>query len=412
VAKQLTALAVENFKATDKRREISDGRGLYLVIQSTGAKSWCLRYRRKADRKARKLTLNGGSLPLAEARAKAAEAMLKVKAGGDPAAEKSGAKAAEKQAAADRAVDTVEKIVADFIRLHAKPKTRSWRTTERVFEKNVLPKWKGRNIHDIKKRDALALLDAIIAAKKPIQANRIFAGLRKFFNWCIQRGVLEVSPCAGIEQPAPERQRDRVLSDAEVVALWRATDGDPAGPLLRMLLLTGQRRAEVSGMRWSEFAEAEDLWSLPPARTKNKRAHIVPLSSQALAIKEAMPQIKGNDFVFAGADRTGYGRAKTRIDKLMPSVGQWQFHDLRRTLATNLQRLGVRLEVTESILNHTAGSRAGIVGVYQRHDWADEKRDALQRWADCLDALVSGRIMRISDWSKLNVTQFPNRRTA
>ena len=347
MAKQLTALAVENAKATDERREISDGRGLFLVVQPSGAKSWCLRYRRKADRKPRKVTFDG-PLTLAEARAKAAEAMLKVRAGGDPAAEKSGAKAAEKKAAADRAVDTVEKIVAQFIELHAKRKTRSWRTTERVFKKDVVAKWQGRNIHDIKKRDVIALLDAI-AADRPIQANRIFAGLRRLFSWCIERDILAVSPCAGVKPPAPERQRDRVLSDAEVVALWKATDGDPAGPLVRVLLLTGQRRSEVGGMRWSEIREAEQIWSLPPERTKNRQAHIVPLSSQAWSIIDDMPKIKGNDFVFAAADRTGYGRAKARIDKRMPSVGQWQFHDLRRALATNLQRLGVRLEVTERL---------------------------------------------------------------
>ena len=183
-----------------------------------------------------------------------------------------------------------------------------------------------------------------------------------------------------------------MLSDAEVVALWKATDSDPAGPLVRVLLLTGQRRSEVSGMRWSEIGEAEQIWSLPPERTKNGQAHIVPLSSQAWSIIDDMPQIEGNDFVFAAADRTGYGRAKTRIDERMPGVVEhWQFHDLRRTLATNLQRLGVRLEVTEAVLNHTSGTRSGIVGVYQRHDWAAEKRDALQRWADRIDALVTGK---------------------
>ena len=203
MAKQLKALEVENAKAREDRWELSDGRGLYLVVQPSGAKSWCLRYRRKADGRPRKVTLGRYPLmALVKARAEAAEAMLKVQAGGDPAAEKVGVKAAAKQAAADRSVDTVEQVVADFIELYAKrKKLKSWRTTERVFKKNVLTAWKGCNIHDIKKRDVNALIDKI-AADRPIQANRIFAGLRKLFSWCIERDILAVSPCAGIKPPA------------------------------------------------------------------------------------------------------------------------------------------------------------------------------------------------------------------
>jgi len=385
----LTALEVENAKPREDRWELSDGRGLYLVVQPSGAKSWALRYRRKKDRKARKLTLAGGALSLAEARARAAEAMLQVTAGADPAAAKVAGKKAERQAAAYRAVDSVEKVVGDFIRLYAK-RNRSWRSTERIFEKNVLTAWKGRTIHDIKKRDVLALLDAI-AADRPVQANRIFAGLRRLFNWCIERDILAISPCAGVRPLSKETSRERVLSDVELVALWHATDGDPAGPLLRILMLTGQRRSECSGMCWSEIDEAERLWTLPPARTKNGRPHTVPLSSQAWAIIESMPRIRGDHYVFAGADRVGYHRAKRRIDQRMPGAEPWVLHDIRRTCATGLQKLGVRLEVTEAVLNHTSGSRAGIVGVYQRHDWAAEKRDALQRWADRVDALVTGK---------------------
>jgi integrase len=384
----LTALAVENAKATDKRREISDGRGLYLVVQPSGAKAWCLRYRRRGDHRPRKLTLDGGALSLAEARAAAAAAMLQVKAGADPAAAKVGAKKAERQAAADRAVDSVEKIIAQFIELYAK-RNRSWRATQRIFKNDVLPAWKGRNIHDITKRDVLALLDKI-AADRPVQANRIFAGLRRLFNWCIERDILAISPCAGVKPPSKEKSRERVLSDVELVALWNAADGDPAGPLLRTLMLTGQRRSECSGMCWSEIDEAERLWTLPAARTKNGRPHVVPLSSQAWSIIDAMPRISGCDFVFAG-DRIGYHRAKQRLDQRMPGVGPWVLHDLRRTCATGLQKLGVRLEVTEAVLNHTSGTRSGIVGVYQRHDWAAEKSDALQRWADRIDALVTGK---------------------
>jgi integrase len=387
----LTAKGVASFKATDKRQEISDGRGLFLVLQPkpTGARSWCLRYRRKADKRPRKLTFDG-QLSLKEARAKAAEALRQVEAGADPAADKQQDRKAKRLAAAERAADTVDSLVAQFIERHAKQNTRTWRSTELVFKRDVLSRWGGRSAHDIKKRDVIALNDAIVT-DRPIQANRVFAHVRKFFAWCIERDVLAISPCQGVKPPAPERQRDRVLSDGEIVAFWRATESDPAGPMLRILLLTGQRRCEVSdGMCWPEINEADRTWTLPASRTKNQRAHVVPLSAQAWSILESLPRIAGGDLVFAGVpDRTSYGRIKERLDAAMPKAPHWVLHDLRRTVATGLQRLGVRLEVTEAVLNHTSGSRAGIVGVYQRHDWADEKRDALQRWADHLDTLVT-----------------------
>src|SRR5713101_5061824 len=218
MAKRLTAIAVQNRKATDRRQEISDGRGLFLVIQSkpTGTKSWCLRYRRKADGRPRKFTFDG-QLTLIEARAKAAEALRQVKAGADPAADKQHDRQANRKAAAERAADTVDNLLGQFIELHAKRKTRTWRATELAFAKDVLPRWSGRSLHDIKKRDVIALIDGI-AADRPIQANRIFALVRKFFAWCVERDVLPVSPCQGVKPPAPERQRDRVLSDSEIVA--------------------------------------------------------------------------------------------------------------------------------------------------------------------------------------------------
>jgi integrase len=396
MAKRLTAIAVQNHRATDQRQEISDGRGLFLVIQPkpTGAKSWCLRYRRKSDGRPRKLTFDG-ELTLHDARAKAAEALRQVKAGGDPAADKQHDREARRKAAAERAADTVDNLLAQFIELHAKRKTRTWRHTELSFSKHVLPGWSGRSVHDIKKRDIIALIEGV-AVDRPIQANRLRALVHKFFAWCVERDVLSVSPCAGVKPPAPERQRDRVLSDKEIISFWNVTANDPAGPMLRTLLLTGQRRGEVSGMRRSEIDETAHTWTLPAGRTKNRRAHIVPLSSQVWSIVEAMPRIHGSDFVFAAmSDRQGHGRIKKRLDGRMSAAEHWRVHDLRRTVATGLQRLGVRLEVTEAVLNHTSGSRAGIVGVYQRHDWADEKRDALQRWADHIDTLVIGKPAKV-----------------
>jgi len=234
-------------------------------------------------------------------------------------------------------------------------------------------------------------------------------------RWAIARGIIERSPCDGITAPSPETKRDRVLADDEIRLAWSAFEsvGWPFGPIGQFLLLTGARRDEVAGMKWNELDLGARVWSLPKSRTKNKRDHEIPLSDTAVQILESLPRIadaKGG-FVFSTTGRTavsGFSRAKVAIDRTIlelvkeeaESLGEnrdkadaltrWTFHDLRRTVATGLQKLGVRLEVTEAVLNHVSGSRAGIVGVYQRHEYAAEKRAALDAWARRLDPIVSG----------------------
>jgi integrase len=190
---------------------------------------------------------------------------------------------------------------------------------------------------------------------------------------------------------APLTQRDRVLTDDEVAAVWRATEGGGAfSGIVRMLILTGQRREEVGGMTWDELSEGLATWTIPASRAKNGIAHIVPLSEP---VRELLQNITpSDDLLFAGLRGVfkGWSKAKTALDARSGVTG-WRLHDLRRTMATGLQRLGVRLEVTEQILNHVAGSRAGIVGVYQRHDFASEKRTALEAWGEHVMAVVAGR---------------------
>src|SRR5262249_44821196 len=186
--------------------------------------------------------------------------------------------------------------------------------------------------------------------------------------------------------------RDRVLSDDEIVKLWAAceTIGGTAGPAIKLLLLTGQRCGEVVGLRRSEING--DVWTLSADRTKNKQKHEVPLSAQVLAIIEAVPAID-KDFVFttSQSQRLAMGRAKTLLDAQMQLREPWVIHDLRRTCATGMQRLGIQLPTIEKCLNHISGSFRGVVRTYQTHAYATEKREALQRWADHVEGLVNGR---------------------
>jgi integrase len=185
-------------------------------------------------------------------------------------------------------------------------------------------------------------------------------------------------------------KRERVLSDAELVAVWNAATETalPYGAIVRLLILTGQRTGEVAGMAWAELSEDFSVWQIPAARTKNGTPNFVPLSEPARELLLGLT--KTHDLVMPGARETpfsGWSKAKPRLD-IASGVSGWQLHDLRRTMATGLQRLGVRLEVTEAVLNHVGGSRAGIVGIYQRHDWAKEKREALDAWAKHVRSLV------------------------
>jgi integrase len=390
---KLTTKFIENVKRPTARREIPDSgcRGLYLIVQPTGRRAWAVRYRFQGQ--TRKLTLDKvGSL--AEAREAATKALRQLERGSDPAALKFEAEAKAEQAAADRKRDTVERLAEQFIERYAKKKTRpaSWRQTEYVFHGIVLPAWRGRTVHEIERRDVRELVEGV-AADRPIMANRALAHLSKFFNWLCEQDIIPGSPCAGVKPPSKEHARERILADDEIKALWHACNAiaGPASPAIKLMLLTGQRCGEIVGMRRSELSG--DVWTLAPARTKNKQRHEVPLSAQALAIIEAIPVID-EDYVFTTSETRRLGNmshAKAAIDAQMRAREPWVLHDLRRTAASGMARLGIRLPVIEKVLNHKSGTFRGIVGVYQRHEFASEKRDALVRWADHVDAVVSGQ---------------------
>jgi integrase len=390
-------LTIKALPPTAKRLEHPDERitGLYLVQQPSGAKSWAVRYR--VDGAPKKLTL--GQYPavdLGTARRRAREAIGQVAGGKDPARDKQAARAAVKAASA-ALEDRVEHVVSQFIERHAKVKTRDWRNTERMLKVDVVRRWGDKRLSQITRADVHKMLDAIaIDREKPIQANRVFAQFRKLCSWAISKGIIEKTPCEGVAAPSSETRRERFLSDDEIRLAWRAFGkvGWPFGPIGKLLLLTGARRDEIAEARLSEIDPAARTWTLPASRTKNRREHIIPLSDAAVAIIAQLPRIgaKG-EFVFTTTGRTpvsGFSRAKLAIDKAIADAlrerggeppAAWTFHDLRRTVATNLQKLDVKLEVTEAVLNHVSGSRAGVVGIYQRHDYASEKREALDLWA-------------------------------
>src|SRR5262245_237411 len=292
---RLTVKNVEAMRPSAERREIADGlmSGLYLIVQPSGARSWAVRYRHHGQ--SRKHTLGPyPAIDLKAARALAGKALRRNAEGHDPAREKILARAAK--------ADSIDRIVEDFFERHVRRsnRPRTAQETERLLRQHVLPRWRGRMVHEITRRDVLDILDRVVEGGAPIAANRVLAAARKFFNWCVARDIIAASPCAGIKPPTAERARDRVLSDDELRLVWQAADklGKTFGPLVKLLALTGQRRDEVARMRWEEIDVENRLWTLPAERTKNNQPHQVPLSTAALTVLERVSRIKESSFVF------------------------------------------------------------------------------------------------------------------
>jgi integrase len=378
--KTLTAAAVEKIRppARGQVEHFDLGRsGLALRVSHGGAKSWTLFYRFGGRLKRMKL----GTYPvmgLLQAREAWAAARLSVEKGIDPGAHGIGH------------ADTFEAVVAEWLkRDQAKNKANTFYQVRRIVDTDLLPWW-PRPVDTITKRDVIELLDGISDRGAPIKARRVQAHLHRFFKWCIGRGILTVNPVVGIEKPGSEVARERVLTDDEIVTVWKATEHGPYGAAARLLMLTGARKEEISRLKWSEING--DTIRLEGERTKNGKPHTIALSSAARALLATM--VVTGDYVFSvnggKSPITAWMHAKERIDALA-AIERWRLHDLRRTVATGLQKLGINLQTIEAVLGHVGGSRSGIVGVYQRHSYDAEKRTALEAWGAHVMALVERR---------------------
>jgi integrase len=391
----LTAKALEHLKPCPARREVPDGLlpGLYFVIQPSGKRSWAVRYR--SGGRPRKLTLGGyPAINLKSARELARLALAKVAGGGDPGEEKKTANAAAAIPASDLVEIVAAKFLAQYVRRNLKPSTIG--EVDRILNKRIIPAWRGRRLSEIRRADIHDLLDTVVEEGNPIAANRTLSWLKGMCNWAVERGLNGANPCAGIRAPSAETARDRVLSDGELAAVWQAADGldCPYGAFVQLLVLTGQRRSEVADLTWREIDLDNGLWTLPAVRAKNGVEHTIPLSGLAVEILRSGTRIDDCDYVFSMNGRNpirGAHIVKRRLDALLPpDMPAWVFHDLRRTLASGMARLGINLPVIEKLLNHVSGSFAGIVGVYQRHSFADEKCAAMAAWGRHVEAIVTG----------------------
>ncbi|MDP6429086.1 MAG: tyrosine-type recombinase/integrase [Rhodospirillales bacterium] len=377
--------------------------GLGLRITSKGRRSYFVQAR--ANKKQFKYKLgNTDQLTLAAAREKAREVLSNAAEGILPKVAQHRA-----QLEAERAQwHTFRSIAESYLDDQGKGGGANLRSKDQIkarLENDVFPNWGALPITEITKADVRELVEGI-ARRRPVAANRTLAVVRRIFNWACKKDRLDTSPAFGIDPPAVEKSRDRVLTDDEIICLWSAFDtiGYPYGPVFKLLLLTGQRRNEVAGMVWSEIEE--DLWILPKERTKNQQSNVVPFSSLALEIVNDLPRVEKFKHLFTTGwvgDKPvhGWGDTKHKIDKIVAqnaadaagekldmethALPHWTFHDLRRTLRTDLPKLGITPDNAERVLGHKIG---GVRGVYDRHAYDEEKRHALERWAQHIRSLT------------------------
>jgi integrase len=368
----------------------SDVPGLRIRIGTSGTKTFILR--KRAGGKIKNITVGryGPRFGLAEARRKARALVSDLEAGKAPPA-------AQRRSQATSG--TIRALLPTY--LASKAHLRSAKEIERTLNVYVLPTLGDRFADSVTRGEVTELVDSI-AATAPVQARAVHAQLSAFYSWALPRlDKMAGNPCRDAGRPTKPTPRDRVLSDAELRALWVAADqaAHPWEAAIKLLMLTGARRGEVFEADRAEFDLKAKEWIIPAGRSKNGQPHIIPLAPAVVALVKSIPEVEGSAKLFPAKGNRDNGpsgitkaqqRLSKEVDRLLEREDstRWTLHDIRRTVATGLQRLGIRFEVTEAVLNHVSGAKGGIAGVYQRHDWKAEKRAALEAWARELNKIV------------------------
>ena len=370
-------------------RQVPDGKvpGFGVRVTANGVKSFYLAYRFQG----RSRRINLGRYPLVSlqsARNKALASLFKLSEGQDPRAGDDIVGAGLQDFGS-----AVDLFVHVHCQRHNRPSTAA--ETARLLSTYFVPLWQKRSVADITKADVLNALEPIMERGAHSAARHAFAAIRKFFNWAVEQGLVEDSPCRTLKAPGKHQSRDRVLTSAELVAVWSAASahGDTFGNIVRLLILTAQRRGEVCGMKWDETDLGQRVWTIPGERTKNGKTHVVPMSDKAIEILTGLPRYN-SPYVFPARGKldqpySGHSKGKRALNE---SVGiiDWTLHDLRRTAATGMAQLGVEPHVIECVLNHSTGTFGGVAGVYNRHRYLDQMREALEAWEGKVLQLIAG----------------------
>jgi integrase len=373
--------------------------GFGLRIREGGSRSFIFQY--KLGTKQRRMALGAATaVNLADLRKTAEKLYARVKLGQDPASDKARAQA--------QAVHTFKAAAGKYLeQCRARLRERTYPDLERHLLKHA------KTLHElqlarISRADIAAVITSVSKDSGQVTSNRARTSLSGLFTWAMEQGFVETNPVVGTARHK-EQSRDRVLAPDELRLIWKASGDDDFGAILKLLALTGQRAGEIAGLRWSEIAD--DTIVLPGGRTKNHRAHLVPLSQVALDIIAKQPRRATEpgelrDLIFGrytgSGTFSGWSRSKGKLDAKVAeanggkAIPHWTPHDLRRSFATHAGDLGIQPHIIEAALNHSSGFRAGVAGTYNRNSYQREVRIALDRWADHLMAIVEGRASNVT----------------
>ena len=368
---RFTDAYIKSLKPTASRYELYDANlaGFGIRVSPSGAKSW-MAFSRNMERKTRVTLGRYPHMLLGQARQRAMNTLMEM---------------ADGEFQRSTKLQLFEHALDDWYKKD-QAQNKSFLQVKNAMELHVRPRLKDFKLANIEKRDIIKIIDRI-AMKAPTQANRVLAFTKRFFNWCVSRDLLAISPANGIVKTKTEVSRDRVLSKDELTAIYSATFEMPYpfGPLLRILTLTGQRLNEVAGSSWTEIDLGAAKWELPRDRSKNKTSHIVHLSNPVRKEFDALMNPTNQELVFTTTGKTpvsGFSKAKNQLDKIS-GVNDWRLHDLRRTFATvATETLGYEPVVVDRVLNHVSGSVKGIAAVYQKGQYLDKRKIVLDAWAD------------------------------
>jgi integrase len=361
-------------------------KGFGLRLRESGSRTFIFQY--NIGKITRRILLGSSTaISVAQARAVAQGHYLRVKRGDDPFNDKAVAK--------QQAAETFKAAVDEYLEMARKTlRPRTYPDIERHLVKYAKP-LHGLPLAKIGKTYIRGIVSSVSKNSGEVTGNRCRASLSAFFAWAVAERDLDANPVIGVRRN-PEKSRERVLLPAELRVIWNALGNDDYADIIRLLALTGCRAAEIAGLRWSEIHG--DVIILPGDRTKNHRQHTIPLSPAAYAIIARRQKREDREFVFGRGQQafSGWSKCKKRLDaKIKEKNGKalppWRQHDLRRACASGMQRLGIRVEVIERVLNHVSGSFRGVAGIYQRDPLSDDVRAALFRWADHLAAICEGR---------------------
>jgi integrase len=428
-AEKITKSAIDALKpaAADAYLWDTELKGFGVKVTPAGRKVYLVQFRLGGRKgKTQRVTLGvHGDITPDQARKLAQKHLGQIADGKDPAQERRETKRKLETAL------TFKEVCGLYLEKNGKD-NRSWAETKRLLEYDAIKRWGSRLMASITAEDVMVLIEDV-EGRAPVTAKALFSALRPLFGWAKPRKYILINPMEDLKSPAPPKSRDRVLSDDEIVAFWKATEklGWPFGPIFRLMLLTAQRENEVGGMEWTEIDRAISRWLIPKARTKNGKEHVVDISQQACSIISKLPRKPcefGKTFVFTTTGKTsvsGWSKAKRKLDALMFEIlgveqwkrfqeaggddkaacklgfpdadafknsllPPWRLHDLRRTAATRMAGQKVPPHIVERILNHISGEQGGLVGVYQHHEYRGERREAIEALGAHIERLING----------------------